>query len=1292
MNSTFSDSSSTPPTLVDLLMQRARQQPDRRAYTFLVDGEDNEICLTYRELDRQARAVGAMLQRAGVTGGRALLLYPQGLDYIAAFFGCLYAGVVAVPAYPPRLNRPTPRLRSVVADAQPTITLSTSGIRSDVQNRFALVPYLEGMRWLATDTIVDGAEDGWAPLTVDGDSLAFLQYTSGSAAVPKGVMVSHSNLLHNSRMIQKAFGHTDQSVHVSWLPLFHDMGLIMTMLQAVYIGAPCILLSPAAFVQRPIRWLRAIARYGAHTSGAPDFAYDLCVRKIPAEQREGLDLSSWRVAFNGAEPVRHGTLERFAETFAPHGFRREALNPCYGLAEATVFVSGSSPARPVAQAVRTAALERNLVVATDRVDREARVVVGCGHAASGQTLAIVDPEARTPCAPDKVGEIWVAGPNVARGYWRRAEETQATFGAYLASERSPEGADTSTGPFLRTGDLGFMRNGELFVTGRRKDVIIIHGRNHYPQDVELTVEQSHPALRPGCGAAFTVEVAGEEQLVIAQEVEREARNVDRDAVLATIRRAVADEHEIRVYAVALLKTGTVPKTSSGKIQHRVCRARFLDNSLEVVGMWMGDDAAAGTRDSRARADELIAWLRDYANRRVNSRLIDERRGIPPHVVLDFGNHGLLSMQAPEVYGGLGLRTRDAMRVLEQLAAVDLTLATFVCDNNFLGIRPIQRYGTQAARDALLPLLSTGRELAAFALTEPDAGSNVRAITSRAVADGDGGWRLHGAKVWSGSASWASVINVFVQLTGEDGEPRGVTGFVVRQGATGVRMGPEALTMGLRGMTQNSLDLDGARVGPEDILATPGTGMDAAQDALMFTRLCLGAMSVGGMKRCAQLMHRYATRRAIATGRLLDNPVTLARLSDLTAAITAAETLVALIAGRLDAEQPVPEEIFIACKTFGPECLSRAADTLVQFLGGRGYVETNVAPQLLRDARVLRIFEGPTETLNMFLGSRVMSQGADLHAFLCDQLGGAAISARLKDAGERIQARCSGPHAPFPERAAGRQWASALVGEVATCAIVWAAVREGGVRTPSGDLRRADDWARSRFEHALTQALMGTPAESVLPGVTETSRLVTGYIEAIGDLEQTLPGEDDALDALLRRDVSSLDATHVPTQSKIDLPNDAPVARDMTPPLPAVASIEAWVSGWIAHELGVPVNTIDARASFTQYGLDSVTAVMLVGALEEQFGQRLSPTLTWEYPTVEALAAHVAAHGASEIDDPQGDGDIMGRETTRDGGPVVDDDILGGGRPDALLTRLDHLSDEDVDAVLSRLLAEQGAIE
>lgn len=578
-----------PKTLSDILRWRATHQPDRLAYAYLADGDEEEARFTYAELDERARGVAARLQSLGGAGERALLIFPAGLDFLATFYGCLYAGVIAMPAAPPHPARPQitlPRLRSIVADSGAAFVLTTSALRSRVEPLFADDEALKGARWLATDT-ADGVAppDLWRDPGLSGDRLAVLQYTSGSTSAPKGVMVTHDNLLYNSAYIRHSFDNTPDCVTVTWLPAYHDMGLVDGLIQPMFVGFPCYVISPAAFLQRPLRWLSAMSRYRATNTGAPNFAYELCARKVTPEQRDALDLSSLRVAFNGAEPIRRETISRFAEHFAPCGLRPDALYSAYGLAEATLKVTTGDTAEPYTTCtVDAAALEQNRVVKLPEspgARRGVKTLVGCGKPSFGTLVRIVDPERLTPCEPGRVGEVWVGGPTVTAGYWNRPDLTEEVFGARIAG--------TGEGPFLRTGDTGFLDGNDLYIAGRLKDMIIIGGRNHYPQDLELTAEQSHPAVRPGGVAAFSVVVEGEEQLVIAAEVNQryrpeggdgESPALDPKSLERAVQRDISDQYGIGVHALVLVKMGSIPKTSSGKIRRQECRQSFLTGTFD----------------------------------------------------------------------------------------------------------------------------------------------------------------------------------------------------------------------------------------------------------------------------------------------------------------------------------------------------------------------------------------------------------------------------------------------------------------------------------------------------------------------------------------------------------------------------------------------------------------------------------------------------------------------------------------------------------------------------------------
>ncbi|MCU0686682.1 MAG: condensation domain-containing protein, partial [Polyangiaceae bacterium] len=661
-------------SLVDILRLRSERQGDELLYRFLatgdVDGPADEW--SYARLDRAARAIAAGLG-AGATGERVLLLFPPGLDFVAALMGCLYAGAIAVPTYPPdpgRLDRTLPRLRGIAADCGARLVLTTSLIKSMAEVLLPQAPELSGMAWIAVDDLSEGAGCNWQPPAAQADGVALLQYTSGSTGAPKGVVLTHTQILHNERLIRQGFGHETCVVGVGWLPVFHDMGLIGNVLQPLYHGFPCTLMSPLAFLQRPLRWLQAISRFGATTSGGPNFAYELCIKKVPNAALAELDLRSWAVAFNGAEPTRSETMQRFAERFAPCGFQAEAFYACYGLAEATLIVSGGRRG----EGLRTRSLDaealargRAVEVAPGTKDT-ARTLVSVGRPGEGLRVVVVDPQTGAPRAPGAVGEIWVAGSSVGVGYWGRAEESAATFGARLPS---------GEGPFLRTGDLGFFAGDELFVTGRLKDLLILRGRNVYPQDVELTVERAHPAVRPGCVAAFAIDEGGEERLAVVAEVGEVGGEKGVGAVADAVRRAVAEEHAVSTHLLALIPPRSLPKTSSGKVQRGACRQALLAGELEVLARSVAPAAPADAPRDDARA--ALEGAREEERLGLLERLLrDEiarRLGADPST-LDARAH--LASLGLDSLGGLELQ-----EALETALGVTLP-ATFLWQSATLG--------------------------------------------------------------------------------------------------------------------------------------------------------------------------------------------------------------------------------------------------------------------------------------------------------------------------------------------------------------------------------------------------------------------------------------------------------------------------------------------------------------------------------------------------------------------------------------------------------------------------------
>jgi len=630
-------------TFVTHLRDHVQRQPDEMAFVFLKNGETEAGQLSYHQVDERARAIATRLQASLSVGDRVLLVYPYeaGLAFISAFLGCLYAGMVAVPCAAPRNRSGWLDLGDRLQSSAAKLVLSTQALLPKVLAQLsstAAAPLLPQLQSLATDAIAPSSAP-WTPPDLTPETLAFLQYTSGSTGKPKGVMVTHHAILQNQRMIQAAFGHGSHTMVVGWLPLFHDMGLIGNVLQLLYLGRGCVLMSPIDFVQKPVRWLQAISRYRATTSGGPNFAYDLLCNRVTESQRAALDLSSWEVAFSGAEPVLLDTIERFSRQFADCGFRHTAFYPCYGMAEATLLISGGQAGQGIQTCtVEREALEQNRVVpqgstapgipasassesassesassesassesaSSESASSESaspesplgRTLISCGTPWLDGRIVIADPERETRCAPDQVGEIWVAGSGLGSGYWGQTELSDRTFRATLQ--------DTGETPFLRTGDLGFWHDGQLYITGRLHDVLVFWGLNHYPQHIEKTVEDCHPGFRANSAAAFAVEVEGDRRLVVAQEVERSfCRRLTLEEVVEPLRWQIFQEHFVDLYGLVLLKPGALPRTSSGKVQRRRCPALFLAQDWEHLGEW---------RSPNPHPPDLTTLIEHYLN-------------------------------------------------------------------------------------------------------------------------------------------------------------------------------------------------------------------------------------------------------------------------------------------------------------------------------------------------------------------------------------------------------------------------------------------------------------------------------------------------------------------------------------------------------------------------------------------------------------------------------------------------------------------------------------------------------
>lgn len=621
MSHSFLESNALSPRGIEdfgtLLRTRARERGGEIAFTFLHGDDAINNSITYGQLHEKATHIASKLVQLGASGRPVILLYPTGPEYISAFFGCLYAGSIAVPAYPPRQNRSIRRLQSIVQDAEPVAGLTSRRILAFAHPQLQALS-TSGISWIATDSDSPNGAGQWEAPRVRGETIAFLQYTSGSTSEPKGVVLTHRNLLHNSFLIQQCFGSREDGRIVSWLPPYHDMGLIGGILQPIFVGCRCVLIPPAHFVRSPLCWLESLSREKATATIAPNFAYEACARCVSPSQRDRLDLSSLMTAACGSEPIQADVIEAFSEFFAPCGFRAEAFRPCYGLAEATLIVSGQGQQVPplVGRFDPLAFRYNRLADWNGSPDTRPHYVVACGSVCQGAEVVIADPVSGAACGPDQIGEIWVAGPSIAQGYWNRPQDTVDTFRARLSGN--------GAGCFLRTGDLGFLKDGQLFVAGRRKELIVVRGRNHHPHDLEAAARQSHGKLRTTASAAFAVAEDGGERIVIVQEVPRpRPSEPEVDSIMDGIRQAIHEECELPVNVIALVEPFTIPKTSSGKIQRHLCREAYLTGQLKIVKKWVRPEeprtssAVQGSLEQQIRKRPTLGRVRRWLVSRVS---------------------------------------------------------------------------------------------------------------------------------------------------------------------------------------------------------------------------------------------------------------------------------------------------------------------------------------------------------------------------------------------------------------------------------------------------------------------------------------------------------------------------------------------------------------------------------------------------------------------------------------------------------------------------------------------------
>ncbi len=920
-------------TILDALEANKTAPGSGMAFTFTNMNKDSakEKVLTADQLHSAVMALAKRLAGIAQPGDRVLVAPKPGLSFVVSMLACFRSGAIAVPAYAPTNARLKKAAAFIAKDCAPVALLTDF----DLDPAEIGIPQRVDVSDCTEPTTQDDYLDG-LPGKIAADDLAYLQYTSGSTSQPKGVKISHANIIANTTSLAKFCSFSDGDRIFSWLPLYHDMGLIGGVFQPIFSNVDVWLSSPYHFARSPSRWMSFAAEMGITHTGGPNSAFKntLLDAEGKSDVFQDTSLAKLAVVFNGSEPVSLEVCSAFADHFSKFGLRQGAISPCYGLAENTLFAS--------AQRFKK---------------KDDLNTVGCGKAEFGTDFIIVDPTTGRPLADQgDIGEIVISGPSVAGGYWNDPIGSSSEF--VLVNKY----------PAVRTGDLGFMSQGELHICGRIKDTIIVGGRNLYPADIE---EEILTAMPKDLGKFTAVCVEAPTGCIsVALELPRRLGDTfDAAQIRSEIADVVYKETGVFPRQVVLAPPSSLARATNGKIQRGRCRALIEKGLIEdAFGSVLKASGQSLTknRGSSERANSVIAWLNNYADRAFNSLQMRERRTIPAHIILEFGRKGLFGLQVDPAQGGLGLSVTDTLRVQQALASLDPTLAAFVGVHNALAVAPILKSPKSEKTSAILEELASGRAIGAFALTEETSGSYPTTIqtTARKV---NGGFLLTGKKRWIGNAAWARYIVVIAQCVVDDRAR--LTAMIVDTETQGVRMGAEALTMGVSAMIQNDVLFDDVFVADDMVLDGVGEGFRIAQDTMRFGRLGIAAIALGAMQKSADLGRRFAKNRTVGDRLLASLPHTESLLIDVAMGIEFLSAGMREMANAADLGG-VSDEALSAIKIVSSEISWTTVDRMMQLLGARGYVENNLMPQLMADVRLLRIFEGTTQRLGDFLGQRV----------------------------------------------------------------------------------------------------------------------------------------------------------------------------------------------------------------------------------------------------------------------------------------------------------------------------------
>ncbi|WP_106915373.1 AMP-binding protein [Chryseobacterium aurantiacum] len=1235
--------------LIDFLMKRSIQYPNKIAFSD-IDIDLQETPLTYSEFLFQVKKYAQDLKNEEIEkGDRCLLIFNQGIEFIIAFLACQWIGAIPVPLNIPGRSKPLDKWENIAKECLPKaiITGEKSATRlSQSLNKSELLGKIPLLKVEVSDSkhFTAGFTD-----QPDIHPTAFLQYTSGSTGNPKGVVVTQDSLIKNSRESKKNMNATPDSVFVSWLPFYHDMGLILFIVQTIYNGNSLYLMKPEDFMSRPLNWIYAISKWkGTHTGG-PNFAYQLVADKLVQlhhelkknNQKTDISLETLKMCASGAEPIRFKTICDFQNAISLFGAHDHVISPGYGLAEATLTVALNKEGEKVKWLkVDKEALKKNTVIlqqsgymetGRDFDENENSVyLVGNGQVIDNHgidIIAISDLEKTLPDSisgfniqePYSIGELWYSGPSVTDGYYENKQATSESYYHSLANDTI----------YLRTGDLAFKdEDGQIYIVGRIKDLIIIRGLNYYPQDIERTACYSHEDLRIDGAAAFAMNKDGNECCYIVQELTRSAVLSPRfDEYAKAIRNSVLQEHGIVIETILFVAPMHVPRTTSGKIQRRLAKKTTELNEWENILHISSLGIVAPKKETYFvqpslqddKFKNIIQELQHFLQSRVDSYTIDERRTIPPYIMTEFSRMGLMGLLIPTENGGLGCSLSQARIVIEIISSTDLTLGLFASLHNLLGLHPIAKFAKEEIRDKVVRELAAGKGTASFALSEPGAGSNPNAGKTFAQKHNDH-WILNGEKCWVGSSSWASYLTVIAHTQDENGKYLGQSAFLVPQGTPGLSHIEECMTMGMRGTVQGHFIMNDVQIQNSHVLGEIGKGAEVLHEVVSMGRIGINSMCIGILKTVLSRSKRWAENRKVNSGYLIDQPVVLKQLNELLWVLEIIETYQSKLVQWKDERLLLPDMLVSAGKIFSTEETWKGVDFLMQITAARGYSEPNGIAQLFRDTRVLRIFEGPTESLIADLGGRTDAGIMEVLNFLTYQ----HIAINPKVETEKIQMiKQQFEHNITDSDGHHRKFARYAFGEVLTYQLI-AWICQDDISS------HAKNWLEKKITTIITDSLEFNTS------LLAKQRFEKQFNHVLKD-HQTIYTQPVAHETSIRspfRDLRMIETQNTSEKSEkqstaekvifLATTAESNSSESIRQPLnnKNISEIETWIYNWLEKEAGIEPSLFTPFTSFSEYGLDSSLSIRFISDINTRYTIHVEPSIIWSYSTVNELAAYL----------------------------------------------------------------------